>query len=130
VEIRERVGAENFFLFGLNADEVVRLKQQGYTPLSFYEHDGELKAAIDAMALGQFSEATRTFPADRRIAARATVSTAGNFRAMSTPDGRLRLQDRPLDQDVDSQHRARILHLGPGHPAVLRRDRRQAAPGQ
>ena len=56
VEIRERVGAENFFLFGLNADEVRRLKQQGYDPMSFYEHDGELKAAIDAMALGQFSD--------------------------------------------------------------------------
>ena len=56
VEIRERVGAENFFLFGLDADEVCRLKHQGYDPMSFYEHDGELKAAIDAMALGQFSD--------------------------------------------------------------------------
>ena len=30
VEIRERVGAENFFLFGLNAEEVLDFKQRGY----------------------------------------------------------------------------------------------------
>ena len=32
IEIRDRVGAENFFLFGLTADEVAALKQQGYSP--------------------------------------------------------------------------------------------------
>ncbi|MHB8863346.1 MAG: glycogen/starch/alpha-glucan phosphorylase, partial [Pirellulaceae bacterium] len=56
VEIRQRVGAENFFMFGLDTEAVYRLKQQGYDPQSFYEHDGELKAAIDALALGQFSD--------------------------------------------------------------------------
>jgi starch phosphorylase len=55
VEIRERVGAENFFQFGMDADQVLRREQQGYNPLSYYEHDGELKAAVNAIALGQFS---------------------------------------------------------------------------
>jgi starch phosphorylase len=55
VEIRERVGAENFFQFGLDADQVLHVERQGHNPMSCYEHDGELKAALDAIALGQFS---------------------------------------------------------------------------
>ena len=37
VEIRDAVGHENFFLFGLTAAEVERLKAEGYTPRSIYE---------------------------------------------------------------------------------------------
>ena len=36
VEIRERVGEENFFLFGLSADEVFELKERGYDPMDDY----------------------------------------------------------------------------------------------
>jgi starch phosphorylase len=56
VEIREEVGAENFFLFGLTADEVARLKSKGYHPYEVYHADPVLKAAIDALASGQFSK--------------------------------------------------------------------------
>ena len=38
IEIRERVGAENFFLFGLTAPEVIALKAGGYNPLDYYAH--------------------------------------------------------------------------------------------
>ena len=37
VEIRERVGAENFFLFGLTVEEVFALKQRGYNPNEYYQ---------------------------------------------------------------------------------------------
>ena len=36
VEIRDAVGAENFFLFGLTADQVVDLKLSGYRPYDYY----------------------------------------------------------------------------------------------
>ena len=52
IEIRDRVGADNFFLFGLTADEVTALKQAGYSPYAYYRDDAELKAAIDAIASG------------------------------------------------------------------------------
>jgi glycogen phosphorylase len=55
IEIRERVGAENFYLFGLTAEEVIATKQAGYSPLSFYQKEPELKAALDAIASGVFS---------------------------------------------------------------------------
>ena len=55
VEIREAVGAENFFLFGLTVDEVQRLRAGGYRPRDLYESDPELRAVIDALGDGTFS---------------------------------------------------------------------------
>ena len=55
IEIRDRVGAGNFFLFGVTADQAVAIRQGGYSPRAYYEGDPELKAAIDALASGSFS---------------------------------------------------------------------------
>ena len=55
VEIREEVGAENFFLFGLTADQVVKLKTDGYHPADYYHGDMELKETIDLINSGLFS---------------------------------------------------------------------------
>ncbi len=55
VEIREEVGAENFFLFGLTTEEVYALKARGYNPRDYYNSNPELKLAIDRIASGFFS---------------------------------------------------------------------------
>ena len=55
VEMREEVGAENFFLFGLKTDEVQKLKAQGYNPQDYYNNNADLKAVIDLIASGFFS---------------------------------------------------------------------------
>lgn len=55
VEIREEVGAENFFLFGLTAQEVMAFKAQGYNPMHYYHDNAELKRVIDQIASGYFS---------------------------------------------------------------------------
>ena len=59
VEIREAVGAENFFLFGLNADEVVQARAAGYAPYRIYESTPELREALDQIAGGFFSGGDR-----------------------------------------------------------------------
>ncbi|HVA51631.1 MAG TPA: glycogen/starch/alpha-glucan phosphorylase [Pirellulales bacterium] len=59
VEIREEVGAENFFLFGMTAEEVAGRKSKGYRPRDLYECDPELRAAIDLIASGEFSKGDR-----------------------------------------------------------------------
>ncbi len=55
VEIRELVGDDNFFLFGLTEDEVVDRKAAGYRPGLIYREDAELRAVIDEIAGGYFS---------------------------------------------------------------------------
>jgi starch phosphorylase len=57
IEICDRVGAGNFFLFGLTADQAAAIRRDGYSPRGRYESDPELKAAIDALASGVFSGA-------------------------------------------------------------------------
>ncbi len=53
IEIREEVGAENFFLFGLTAHEVSTLRTAGYDPSHYLR--GELKEVIDLIRSGFFS---------------------------------------------------------------------------
>ena len=59
IEIRDLVGADNFFLFGLTADEVTALRQRGYDPRGYYRDDAELRAAVDAVASGAFTGGDR-----------------------------------------------------------------------
>jgi starch phosphorylase len=55
VEIRQEVGPENFFLFGLTVDQVKDLRRRGYDPREIYRQDPELRAVVDAIASGTFS---------------------------------------------------------------------------
>lgn len=55
VEIRECVGEENFFLFGLTTPEVAQVKNSGYNPWDYYNSNESLKEVIDQIASGYFS---------------------------------------------------------------------------
>ncbi|KAK2192447.1 hypothetical protein NP493_31g04009 [Ridgeia piscesae] len=55
VEMREEMGAENIFIFGMTVDEVNALAKKGYKPLDYYEKLPELQLAIDQIAGGYFS---------------------------------------------------------------------------
>ena len=59
VEIRAEVGAENFFLFGLTADEVERVKREGYRPADYADRNGALREVLDLVARGHFSRGDR-----------------------------------------------------------------------
>jgi starch phosphorylase len=59
VEIREEVGAENFFLFGLDADAVTRLQHTGYRPAEHIAGAPELAAALELIDAGHFSRGDR-----------------------------------------------------------------------
>ena len=52
VEIREEVGAENFFLFGLTAEQVADVKASGYRPRETYERNAELREVLDFISSG------------------------------------------------------------------------------
>lgn len=55
VEIMEQVGEENFFLFGLTAQEVDEVKARGYNPRDYYNSNPELKLVLDRISSGIFS---------------------------------------------------------------------------
>ncbi len=52
VEIREEVGAENFFLFGLTAAEVTRVRSDGYRPGDYYAQNAGLREVLDFISSG------------------------------------------------------------------------------
>ena len=54
IEIREQVGDDNIFIFGLKTAEVAAAKQAGYQPLRIYESHAQVRAVLDAIAGGQF----------------------------------------------------------------------------
>ncbi|MCL2090850.1 MAG: glycogen/starch/alpha-glucan phosphorylase [Micrococcales bacterium] len=56
VEIRRLVGDDSFFLFGLLEPQVDELVTAGYHPTAYYEQDADLRAAIDLVASGAFSD--------------------------------------------------------------------------
>jgi starch phosphorylase len=59
VEIREEVGEENFFLFGLTTPEVEKRKQEGYNPRAIYESNAMLREVLDSLLSGEFSHGDR-----------------------------------------------------------------------
>jgi starch phosphorylase len=55
IEIREEVGKDNIFIFGLLAEEVEELRGKGYNPKDYYNSIPELKRIIDMIANDYFN---------------------------------------------------------------------------
>ena len=56
IEIRDAVGAENFFLFGRTVEQIDLIRAQGYQPLAHYHTNERLKGVLDMIAEGHFSQ--------------------------------------------------------------------------
>jgi len=59
IEIRDAVGEENFFLFGLDASQVGQMRHAGYEPTRVLAHDDELRAALELLDSGLFAHGER-----------------------------------------------------------------------
>ena len=126
VEIREEVGAENFFLFGLTVREVAALRAAGYRPCDLYRRIRDLRAVIDALRAGVFSPAEpELFPPLVDILLQhdpyiALADFAAYVDCQQRVDRGLP-RTRGLDAHVDPEHRAlgQVL-LRPHHPRVRR----------
>ena len=81
IEIREEVGADAFFLFGLTADGVRELDREGYASRPYIEASPRLRRAIDAIARGDFSpeEPSRFSPIVKELWERDTYKHAADF---------------------------------------------------
>ena len=59
VEIRDEVGEENFFLFGLTANDIGHMQRTGYKPRKYYEKSPALREVMDGLRDGRFSNGDR-----------------------------------------------------------------------
>jgi starch phosphorylase len=55
IEIRERVGEDNIFIFGHTAEQLGELRRSGYNPWNYYHANEELKLALEMISTGYFS---------------------------------------------------------------------------
>jgi starch phosphorylase len=58
VEMREEIGADHFFIFGMTADQVAARRAAGYNSRDHYEENAELRQALDMIGRGYFSAET------------------------------------------------------------------------
>ncbi len=91
VEIKEAVGEENIFIFGMTAEEVVELRAHGYAPSVFVERNPELKRAIEAINSGLF---TPDNIADSAAVVDRLLSDGEHFLVLADFDAYAQAQDR------------------------------------
>jgi len=56
VEIKNEVGDDNIFIFGMTADEIIAARKNGYTPIKYYESDPSLKMIVDMLKTNYFNK--------------------------------------------------------------------------
>jgi len=86
IEIRDAVGAENFFLFGLTADQVAETLRNGYRPAEVVAGDPELKAVLELIRSGFFSPEDRNLfePLVEALVTEDRYLVLADFRAYAT----------------------------------------------
>jgi starch phosphorylase len=110
VEMRDEVGEENIFIFGLSAEEVESVRKSGYQPWDIYNTDGELKQALGMIAGGYFSPAA---PALFRPIFDTLTAYGDRFMLLADYASYIACQERVdrLYQDQEAWSRRAILNV-------------------
>ncbi len=119
VEIRDAVGAENFFLFGLTAEEVAKTQAQGYRPRDRYEGNPDLREVLDRIASGTFSKSDAGLfrPLIDALLARDEYLLLADYRAY------VDCQDRVAEAFRDGERWARMSILNVARMGYFSSDR-------
>ncbi|EGV32803.1 glycogen/starch/alpha-glucan phosphorylase [Thiorhodococcus drewsii AZ1] len=119
VEIREEVGKENFFLFGMSAEEVSQRQREGYHPWEHYAKDAELKSDIDLINSGLFSHGdTQLFrPLTDRLVNQDPFMVLADYRAY------IACQDHVAEAYRDHRHWTRMSILNVARMGKFSSDR-------
>jgi starch phosphorylase len=91
IEIRDHVGEENIFIFGLTADQVSAARAAGYRPASQIEGNAELKAALELIDSGHFSPSR---PEDAKPVVRRVLEDGEPFLVLADFAAYAAAQDR------------------------------------
>ncbi len=110
IEIKDEVGEDNIFIFGMTAAEVAEKRAQGYQPWAIYNTNGELKQALDMIANGYFSpDAPQLF----RPVFEALTGYGDHFMLLADYASYIACQDRvdALYRDQEEWSRRAILNV-------------------
>jgi starch phosphorylase len=91
IEIKDAVGADNIFIFGMTAEEVIRLRASGYSPAVFVQRNPELRRAIETIESGLF---TPDNIADSGVVVDRLMSDGEHFLVLADFDAYAQAQDR------------------------------------
>ncbi len=119
IEIREEVGPENFFLFGLTAQQVQELQRNGYRPRDSYEQNAELKAVLDLIASGFFEP---EHPDIFRPMVQALLEQ-DNYMLLADFQSYLECQERVAKAFLDPDQWSRMAVLNIAHMGKFSSDR-------
>jgi starch phosphorylase len=119
IEIRQAVGAENFFLFGLNADQVYAAKAAGYDPNTYYRANSELKETIDELTSGRFSRGDQSLfkPLFDSLLSQDQYMLLADYQSY------IECQDRIDEAFLDRDHWTRMSILNTSHMGKFSSDR-------
>lgn len=110
VEIKEEVGDDNIFIFGLTVEEVEDLRRSGYDPTVYYHSNAELKRALDQIRDGYFS------PEDKHLfqpILNALLNEGDYFMVLADYEAYVREQEKveKLYRDQDEWNRKAIINV-------------------
>jgi starch phosphorylase len=110
IEIKDAVGVDNIFIFGLKADEVADIKRVGYNPRDYYHGQGDLRRALEMIRDGTFSPQQRDLfrpIVDSLLVHGDTYLVMADFAAYVSCQARA----AALYQDTDAWVRRSILNV-------------------
>jgi len=119
VEIREAVGHENFFLFGLTAAEVAQAKADGYQPGRVYDSNRDLREALDLIAGGHFSNGD----GERFRPLVESLLTRDDYMLLADYQGYIECQERVSEAYLDRPHWLRMSILNSARVGRFSSDR-------
>jgi len=119
IEIREAVGADNFFLFGMTEEQVSAAQLAGYDPSAYYSSNTELKEALDELASGRFSRGDQTL--FRPIVNSLLYSDP--YMLLADYQSYIECQDRIDQAYLDVDHWTRMSILNTAHMGKFSSDR-------
>ena len=110
IEIRDAVGADDVFIFGMHADEVARRRAAGYSPREVYAANPELKQVLDQIGAGHFSPDE---PARYSPIVSALLEHGDHYMLLADYAAYVAAQDRvdTLFRDRDAWHRGAIRNV-------------------
>ncbi|OHD69648.1 MAG: glycogen phosphorylase [Spirochaetes bacterium RBG_16_49_21] len=120
IEIKEEVGDDNIFIFGLTADEVAGKKSSGYNPWDFYNSNRELKQAIDMISSGYYS---RKEPGLFQPIVDSLLAQNDHYMLMADYESYIRCQERVSETFKDARRWTRMSILNAASMGKFSADR-------